>query len=116
MLQQNLSTLVVILLLVGHLSTSSKNHAIKWVIAKYVEADNPNSNGQSWSLEDLRMAQPSINYAPMNMLHKSNHIVGAYVANEMIYPTVDDDSESAEEAANPYIETVGAFWRYYFPV
>lgn len=92
-----------------------QNDAIKWVIAKYVEADNPNSNGQSWSLEDLRMAQPSINYAPMNMLHKSNHIVGAYVANEMIYPTVDDDNESAEEAANPYIETVGAFWRYYFP-
>jgi len=90
------------------------NDAIKWVIAKYVEADNPNSNRQCWSLEDLRMAQPTINYAPMNMLHKADKIVGAYVANEMIYPTVDDESDSAD-AAHPYIETVGAFWRYYFP-
>lgn len=90
-----------------------ENDALKWVIARYAEADNPNSNGQAWSFEDLRMAQPTLNYGPMNMLHKPDHIVGAFVANEMIYPT--GPADDAAGAANPYIETVGAFWKYYFP-
>ena len=86
------------------------NDAIKWVVGKYVEADNANSNGQYWSLEDLRVAQPTINNTPMNMLHKPRNVVGAWLHNEMIYPT----DEAAEEA-NPYIEVLGAFWKYYFP-
>jgi hypothetical protein len=83
------------------------NPAIKWVIGKYVEANNANSNGQYWSLEDLRMNQPSIKHSPMNMAHRAHEIVGTFVESEMIYPS------TAEE--NPYIETLGAFWKYYFP-
>lgn len=83
------------------------NPALKWIVAKYVEANNANSNGQYWSLEDLRMNQMSIHHSPMNMGHRANEIVGTFVASEMIYP--------AHEDQNPYIETVGAFWKYYFP-
>jgi hypothetical protein len=88
------------------------NPAIKWVLGKYVEADNPNNNKQAWALEDLRMNRPSINHAPMNMVHQRNHIVGAFVANELLYPT---DDAADEGTSNPYIETLGAFWKYYFP-
>lgn len=83
------------------------NKAIKWLVGSYVEADNPNSNGQQWSLTDLRESQYSISNTPMNLGHRPTSIVGTFVASEMIYP---DYAEG-----NPYIETLGAFWKYYFP-
>lgn len=83
------------------------NPHLRWIVGKYVEADKANSNGQLWTLDDLRMAKPSISYAPMNLLHRENDIVGTYVGSELVYPT--------DEATNPFIETVGAFWKYYFP-
>jgi hypothetical protein len=83
------------------------NPALKWIVGKYVEADNANSNGQYWTLSDLRLNQPTIQHSPMNMSHKANHIVGTFVASELIYPTIEEQ--------NPYIETVGAFWKFYFP-
>ena len=82
------------------------NPALKWIVGKYVEADNANSNGQLWTLDDLRMSQPSILHGPMNISHRANYIVGTYTAAEMMYATYE---------ANPYIETLGAYWRYYFP-
>lgn len=88
------------------------NPAIKWILGRYVEADNPNNNRQAWALEDLRLAQPTVDHAPMNMIHQAHNIVGAYVATEMIYPT-----ESADDGGiqNPYVEALAAFWKYYFP-
>jgi hypothetical protein len=83
------------------------NPAIKWITGKYVEADNANSNGQYWSLEDLRLSQATILHSPMNISHRANNIVGTFVASEMMYP--------AQGEANPYIETLGAYWKYYFP-
>jgi len=86
---------------------SNKN--IKWVLGKYVEADNANSNGQYWQYDDLRMSQPTISHSPMNIDHHAQEIVGTWVASEMMHPT-DQDS-----VINPYIETLGAFWKFYFP-
>lgn len=83
------------------------NPALKWIVGKYVEADNANSNGQYWTLQDLMLKQPTIQHSPMNVAHKPNDIVGTFVASEMIYPT--------QEEQNPYIETVGTIWKYYFP-
>lgn len=89
------------------------NPALKWILGKYVEADRANSNKQFWSLGDLRMAQPTVDHAPLNVLHRPRHIVGAFTNTEMIYPK---DAESAEEGVSrPYIEALAAFWKYYFP-
>lgn len=85
-----------------------KNEAIKWIVGKYVEADNANSNGQLWQFNDLLMAQPTISHTPMNIDHHSNEIVGTFVASEMVYPTDGP-------VLNPFIEVLGAYWRYYFP-
>lgn len=86
------------------------NPALKWVLGKYVEADNPNSNKQFWALEDLRMSQPTIEHAPMNILHRPRNIVGAFVATEMMYP-----AEEHSDIVNPFVEALGVFWKYYFP-
>lgn len=89
------------------------NPAIKWVLGRYAESDNPNRNKQFWSYEDLQMARPTVDHGPMNMLHRPRHIVGAFVASEMIYPA--NAPEDMTDSGNPYIEALGAFWKYYFP-
>lgn len=85
------------------------NPAFKWIVANYVEADNPNSNGQYWSYEDLRMSRPTINHTPMNINHQDHNIVGTWVGSEMMLPK-DEASD-----INAHIEVVGPFWKYYFP-
>lgn len=86
------------------------NPAIRWVLGKYVEANNANYNGQYWRLEDLQMKRPTIVHSPMNMNHQPRNIVGTFPAAEMMYPVGDN-----AEVMNPYIETLGAFWKFYFP-
>lgn len=83
------------------------NPSLKWIVGNYVEADNANSNGQYWSLDDLRLKGATVNHSPMNIGHESSSIVGTYVASEMIYP--------ASATGHAYIETVAAMWKFYFP-
>ena len=87
------------------------NSALKWIVGRYVEADNPNQNRQMWTHADLTMAEPTIQYAPMNLLHDQKNIVGTFTNTSMMYPT----EELAKEGANPWIEALGAFWKAYFP-
>ena len=87
------------------------NAAYRWIVAKYVEADRANQNGQYWTFEDLVEARQTITNSPMNLLHHRKQVVGTWVANEMIYPL----DEAGEETGHPYIEVLGALWRYPFP-
>lgn len=89
------------------------NPAYKWVLAKYVEADNANSNNQYWSLADLQKSHQSIQYSPMNIMHYPEYIVGQWAAAEMMYPTGAEDSAAVPQ--NPYVEVLGTFWKKYFP-
>lgn len=86
------------------------NKFIKWIVGRYVEADNANRNNQYWTLSDLQAKHSTVDHTPMNMGHRHNEIVGTVVASEMIYPT---DESAADQ--NPFVETVGAFWKWYFP-
>lgn len=83
------------------------NPAISWVVGRYVEADRANSNKQYFRLGDLRMKRATLDHAPMNINHSSRNIVGTFLANELVYPDEAND--------HPYIEAVGAIWKYYFP-
>ena len=87
------------------------NSALKWIVGRYVEADNPNQNRQMWSHADLQMAEPTIKYAPMNLLHEQRNIVGTFTATSMMYPKGEEEAQQA----NPWIEALGAFWKAYFP-
>ena len=84
------------------------NPSLKWVLGKYVEADTANTNMQKWNLHNLKLGQPTIQHAPMNMLHQPRRIVGHFADTELLYPETAD-------AGNPFIEALGVFYRYYFP-
>ena len=88
------------------------NPALRWVVAKYVEGDSPNRNNHFWASEDLRASAGSIVHTPMNLLHRSHHIVGTFTGSQFL-----EGAEGAAVAAedNPHIEVVGPIWRYYFP-
>lgn len=88
------------------------NRMLRWIVGNYVQADAANSNGHLWSLDDLQMSRPTIQHAPLNMLHKEHYIVGHYVANEMNFPTQE---RAADGITTPYIETLAAMYRFYFP-
>ena len=85
------------------------NDSVKWILAKYVEADNANSNNQYWTLNDLRIKHSTVSNTPMNIDHKRAQIVGNWAGSELLYPT---DSAAV---MNPYVEVIGSFWRRYFP-
>lgn len=89
------------------------NKHYKWILANYVEADNPNRNNQYWSLDNLKLAQPTISHSPLNMDHQASNIIGTIVSSEFQYPvnTAIEDND----IYNPYIEVLGAMWKFYFP-
>lgn len=120
-----------------------RNPAIKYVLGKFVEADNANDNGHLFRGSELRDAQSAISYSPLNMLHRAHHVVGAFVATEMVYPVQDKVGRpnavaasfaagqasafdvrshntagltaAGDDLLHPYVEALAAFWRYYFP-
>ncbi len=95
------------------------NPAYRWVLGRYVEANQPNDNGHVFDLDDLRASQPSLVHAPLNMIHRADRVVGCYVGSELIYPVAGDPGAGAPLAAaattNPYMEALAAFYKYYFP-
>ena len=91
-------------------SVINGNPAYRWIVGKYVEADNPNRNMQQWTLADLPDAQSTILHAPLNILHRQQHVVGSFVGTEMLYPKDD-----VAEVGRPFIEAAATIWSYYFP-
>lgn len=86
----------------------NNNPSLKWILGNYVQADTPNRNKQMWAYNDLMMSKATVDHAPLNMLHRQKHVVGAFTAAEMIYP-------QEEEMGAPYIEALAAMWHLYFP-
>lgn len=91
---------------------------LAWVHGNYVCADTPNYNGHVFPLEDLQDAHKNIANKPLNLLHRSQQIVGNYVGAELLYPTKATDAALAEAAsapAVPYVDSIAVLYRYYFP-
>jgi len=94
-------------------SLVSGNPAFRYIVGKYVEADNPNRNMQQWTLADLPEAQGSIVNSPLNILHRQQHVVGSFLGSELLYPK--GKQEEAQEAGRPFIEALATFYAFYFP-
>lgn len=92
---------------------------IAWVQGNFVCADTPNYNGHIFPLEDLKTAHTAIANRPLNLLHQHDRIVGVYTDSELLYPTSATGASAEAEAAAaptvPYVDTVAAFYKFYFP-
>lgn len=92
------------------------NPYITWITGDFAEADNPNSNKQFWTKGDLEMADYSIRYAPLNMVHKFRNPVGFYAATRKIDLVRDDDEAAdAEPQGTMKIEALSGLWSHIFP-
>jgi hypothetical protein len=95
------------------------NPFVQWIAGDFVEADNANSNGQFWTAGDLELAEYTIRYSPLNMVHKFRQPIGFYAATK----TVKLDREEAgltlvkpEEAKGSMkIQALSGLWTHIFP-
>lgn len=87
-----------------------RNPALRYIVGRYVEADNPNENGHLFPLETLKSAQQSISHSPLNMVHRPHHVVGHFMATEMLIP----DAAASAAGEHAEVEALSAFYAYYF--
>lgn len=95
---------------------------ITWIAGDFVEGDNPNSNKQFWTAGDLELAEYSIKYAPLNMVHKFRTPIGFYAATKTVkldraLVAVDDDAangETAQPHGSMKIQALSGLWSHIF--
>lgn len=92
---------------------------VQWIAGDFVEADNANSNTQYWTAGDLELAEYTIRYAPLNMVHKFRTPIGFFAATK----NVKLDREEAglklvkpeEKAGSMKIQALSGLWTHIFP-
>jgi hypothetical protein len=103
------------------------NPYIQWIAGDFVEADKPNSNTQFWTAADLSLAEYSIKYAPLNMVHRFRNPIGFYAATKTVQlqrqlKSVPADATAEEMAAaakesqgSMKIQALSGLWSHIFP-
>lgn len=93
---------------------TDKNHNpfVMWIGGDFVEADNPNQNRQFWTAGDLELAEYSIKFAPLNMVHKFRQPVGFYAATQSIKL---ERTEDAASQGSMKIQALSGLWTHIFP-
>lgn len=93
-------------------SVDKANPFITWIAGDFVESDNANSNKQFWTAGDLEMAEYSIRYAPLNMVHKFRQPVGFYAATRTVKLERTDDTAAKDPLK---IQALSGLWSHIFP-
>lgn len=99
------------------------NPFITWIAGDFVEGDNPNSNRQFWTAGDLELAEYSIKFAPLNMVHKFRTPVGFYAATRKVKLERSLSVVGADGAADTVtqpqgsmkIQALSGIWSHIFP-
>lgn len=90
------------------------NEALMHLTGRFVEAEAANVNGAFWSTADLDYGEKTPVHAPVNYLHRTRHIIGAFTDSKMMRPKL----ATAERAANqgrPFLAVNAVVWREFFP-
>lgn len=83
-----------------------------WLVGRYLCTDVANENGHTFRLADIETAYQRIIHTPLNMLHRATHVVGTYVAADLIRAEAMAASRDGETA---HVEALAAVWRLPFP-
>lgn len=96
----------------GEWSVEESNPFVMWIGGDFAEADNPNQNTQFWTAGDLELAEYTIKYSPLNMVHKFRQPIGFYAATKTI-PLVQ---EAAADQGTLKIQALSGLWTHIFPL
>jgi hypothetical protein len=95
------------------------NPFIQWIAGDFVEADNANSNTQFWTAGDLELAEYTIRYSPLNMVHRFKQPIGFYAATKTVKlereAAAVQLAKPAEEAGSMKIQALSGLWSHIFP-
>ena len=88
-----------------------------FIRGRYVHGGEPaNRNGHLFRTEQLEDAHKNVPHAPLNLLHRSKHVVGHYAASRLIFPTPKDyDIARPHYDEAPFVETASVLYSYVFP-
>jgi hypothetical protein len=84
------------------------NDNILWLQGNYVEAENPNANGQTWSEGELAIKSLTPMFMPVTVMHDPSTAVGLIA--DVALKTPD-----ADEVPRSRIDTSLAIWAHRFP-
>lgn len=85
------------------------NNSFLWVAGRYVQADNPNRNGQMWAFEDIQKSEASIRHTPVNVAHEWDRPVGTVVQTKIV------EREAASGTSAPEVQALSVIWGANFP-
>lgn len=94
----------------GDWNIEEANPFVQWIAGDFVEAERPNTNTQYWTSGDLELAEYTIKYAPLNMVHKFRQPIGFYAATKNVKLEAADDSSSPMK-----IQALSGLWTHIFP-
>lgn len=104
---------------VAEFKIDKANPFVMWIAGDFVEADKPNSNTQFWTAADLSMAEYSIKYAPLNMVHRFRNPIGFYAATKTVKLDrklkAADGAEGNESTGSMKIQALSGLWSHIFP-
>lgn len=95
-------------------SVEDSSPFVTWIAGDFVEGDKPNRNKQFWTAGDLEMAEYSIKYAPLNMVHKFRTPIGFFAATKTV-SLAREDAADAEETGSMKIQALSGLWSHIFP-
>jgi hypothetical protein len=103
--------------LAAELDTKGLNQSYLWVAGRYVQANRANKNGHYWTFDDLQKGQQSIQYVPVNALHKWDTAIGTIVQSKIVHreEKVVGEGEKAADRLIPEIQVLGLVWAANFP-
>jgi hypothetical protein len=88
---------------------------IRWILGNYVEADNANSNGHIFPLDELIQAQATLPGKPLNMMHREHYIVGAFAGAQLLTTegvpvTAAEVDVATRSEVGAHIEALAGMW------
>lgn len=98
-----------------------KDPDLRWIVGNYVEANNANSNGHIFPLDELVTAQHTIPGKPLNMLHREHYIVGYFAGACLLQPdgsefqAAEKTDNPSGEGQHPFVEALAGLWHNRFP-
>lgn len=90
------------------LKKMAPNEVLMWLRGNYVEADNPNANGQEWTAGEIALKSLTPMFMPVTVMHDPRTAVGLIADVALRLPEKDDVPRSR-------LDTSLALWSHRFP-